>query len=245
MTAAFSNLTGVRPLGPIGLVWAIFFFEQSLFSPPNSAMMCQLQLFRRTPCTSGFSVDKTKGHKYGFDLAETSCRLANKDEDPKMMIMEDEEQIINNKRDTKYIHLFDDRVADNFLINIVNTAQVLEDVMDLNNSADREIDRLVAGKHKLDLKAAAANSAQAGSAAYALLRNRGFPLSFSPKTTLLLDVASTRWLRYSNVRIRGGNWFFLYSTTLIQLTFVNKQGVLKKLLQDVKKKKRKKDLVVR
>ncbi|KAM7466184.1 hypothetical protein LguiB_013746 [Lonicera macranthoides] len=63
-----------------------------------------------------------------------------------MMIMEDEDQIINNKRDTKYIHFFDDRVADNFLIKIVNTAQVLEDVMHLNNSADRESDRLVAGK---------------------------------------------------------------------------------------------------
>ncbi|KAM7466167.1 hypothetical protein LguiB_013729 [Lonicera macranthoides] len=108
--------------------------------------MCQLQLLRRTPCTRGFSVDKMKGCKYGFDLAETSCRLANKDEDPKMMIMEDEDQIINNKRDTKYIHLFDDRVADNFLIKIVNTTQLLEDVMDLNNSADRESDRLVAGK---------------------------------------------------------------------------------------------------
>ncbi|KAM7462126.1 hypothetical protein LguiA_030247 [Lonicera macranthoides] len=108
--------------------------------------MCQLQLFRRTPYTRGFSVDKMKGRKYGFDLAETSCRLANKDEDPKMMIMKDEDQIINNKKDTKYIHLFDDRVADNFLIKIVNNAQVLEDVMDLNNSADRESDRLVAGK---------------------------------------------------------------------------------------------------
>ncbi|KAM7466172.1 hypothetical protein LguiB_013734 [Lonicera macranthoides] len=90
--------------------------------------MCQLQLFRRTPYTRRFSVDKMKGRKYGFDLAELSCRLANKDEDPKMMIMEDEDQIINNKRDTKYIHLSDDRVADNFLIKIVNTEQVLEDV---------------------------------------------------------------------------------------------------------------------
>ncbi|KAM7462112.1 hypothetical protein LguiA_030233 [Lonicera macranthoides] len=63
--------------------------------------MCQLQLFRRTPYTRRFSVDKMKGRKYGFDLAELSCRLANKDEDPKMMIMEDEDQIINNKRDTK------------------------------------------------------------------------------------------------------------------------------------------------
>ncbi|KAM7466192.1 hypothetical protein LguiB_013754 [Lonicera macranthoides] len=90
--------------------------------------MCQLQLFRRTPYRRGFSVDKMKGRKYGFDLAESSCRLANKDEDPKMMIMEDEDQIINNKRDTKYIHLSDNRVADNFLIKIVNTEQVLEDV---------------------------------------------------------------------------------------------------------------------
>ncbi|KAM7466180.1 hypothetical protein LguiB_013742 [Lonicera macranthoides] len=118
-------------------------------SASTAVKMCQLQLFRRTPCTRGFSVDKMKGRKYGFDLAETSCRLANKDEDPKMMIMEDEDQIINKKRDTKYIHLFDDRVADNFLIKIVNTAQVLEDVMDLNNSADRESDRLVAGKDHL------------------------------------------------------------------------------------------------
>ncbi|KAM7462110.1 hypothetical protein LguiA_030231 [Lonicera macranthoides] len=83
--------------------------------------MCQVQLFRRTPYTRDFSVDKIHGCKYGFDLTETSCRLTNKDEDSKRMIMEDEDQIINNKRDTKYIHFFDDRVDDNFLIKIVNT----------------------------------------------------------------------------------------------------------------------------
>ncbi|KAM7466182.1 hypothetical protein LguiB_013744 [Lonicera macranthoides] len=144
----------------------------------NYSLMCQLQLFRRTPCTRGFSVDKMKGRKYGFDLAETSCRLANKDEDPKMMIMEDEDQIINKKRDTKYVHLFDDRVADNFLIKIVNTAQVLEDVMDLNNSADRESDRLMAGKVYL-----------AGCRSHSCLRrkaNLGVKSQLSPTNLVLL-----------------------------------------------------------
>ncbi|KAM7462117.1 hypothetical protein LguiA_030238 [Lonicera macranthoides] len=63
--------------------------------------MCQVQLFRRTPYTRDFSIDKIHGCKYGFDLTETSCRLTNKDEDSERMIMEDEDQIINNKRDTK------------------------------------------------------------------------------------------------------------------------------------------------
>ncbi|KAM7462128.1 hypothetical protein LguiA_030249 [Lonicera macranthoides] len=62
---------------------------------------------------------------------------------------------------------------------------------------------------------------------------------------LLLAGASTSWLRYSNVRTREGNWFFLYSTTLIHLTFVNRRGSLQKLLQDMKKRKRWKDLVIK
>ncbi|KAM7462123.1 hypothetical protein LguiA_030244 [Lonicera macranthoides] len=54
---------------------------------------------------------------------------------------------------------------------------------------------------------------------------------------LLLVGASMSWLRYSNVRTREGNWFFLYSTTLIHFTFVNKQRVLKKLFAGYEEEK--------
>ncbi|KAM7462118.1 hypothetical protein LguiA_030239 [Lonicera macranthoides] len=63
--------------------------------------MCQLQLLHRTPYTRGFSVDKIQGRKYGFDIPEARSGLANKDEDPKRLIMEDEDQMINNKSDTE------------------------------------------------------------------------------------------------------------------------------------------------
>ncbi|KAM7466189.1 hypothetical protein LguiB_013751 [Lonicera macranthoides] len=83
--------------------------------------MCQLQLFRRTHYTSGFSVEKIPEREYGCFLVEkvASSRL----------IMEDEDQMINNRRDTEYIHLVDDVVANNFFIKIVDTAQVLKDVV--------------------------------------------------------------------------------------------------------------------
>lgn len=91
--------------------------------------MYQVQLFHSTPNTGGFSVDKMHGHKIGFDLVGTSSRFANKDEDLKRScIWEDEDLMINNKRDTEYIHLFEDKHLDNFIIERLNTAQILEDV---------------------------------------------------------------------------------------------------------------------
>lgn len=91
--------------------------------------MYQVQLFHSTPNTGGFSVDKMHGHKIGFDLVGTSSRFANKDEDLKRScIWEDEDLMINNKRDTEYIHLFEDKHLDNFIIERHNTAQILEDV---------------------------------------------------------------------------------------------------------------------
>ncbi|KAM7466160.1 hypothetical protein LguiB_013722 [Lonicera macranthoides] len=91
--------------------------------------MCQVQLFYGTPSKLGFSVDKIHGHKIGFDLVETSSGLAYKDYDSKRSsIWEDEDLMINNKRDTEYILLFDDKFFDNFYIERLNIAEVLENV---------------------------------------------------------------------------------------------------------------------
>ncbi|KAM7466168.1 hypothetical protein LguiB_013730 [Lonicera macranthoides] len=89
--------------------------------------ICQVQLLHRPPYKGGFSVDKIHGHKIGFDLVETSSGLANNDNDSKRSsIWEDEDLMINNKMESEYIYLFDDKLLKNFIIESLNTAQVLE-----------------------------------------------------------------------------------------------------------------------
>ncbi|KAM7462140.1 hypothetical protein LguiA_030261 [Lonicera macranthoides] len=85
--------------------------------------MGQVLLFDRTPYTGGFLVNKMHERKIGFDLVEISSKLANKDEDEdedarglKMSsIWKVEDVMNNNKRETEYIHLFDDKLLDNLL----------------------------------------------------------------------------------------------------------------------------------
>ncbi|KAM7466161.1 hypothetical protein LguiB_013723 [Lonicera macranthoides] len=79
--------------------------------------MCQIQLFHRTH-EGGFSIDKIHGHQIGFDLVETSGGLADKDYDSKSssIIWEDEDPMINNKRDTEYIYMFHDNINGKFII---------------------------------------------------------------------------------------------------------------------------------
>ncbi|KAM7462103.1 hypothetical protein LguiA_030224 [Lonicera macranthoides] len=88
--------------------------------------MCQVQLFHITH-EGGFSIDKIHGHQIGFDLVETSSGLADKDYDSKgsSIIWEDEDPMINNKRDTEYIHMFHDNINGKFIIGKHNTVSRL------------------------------------------------------------------------------------------------------------------------